>query len=60
MAEKHTIRTGPDFSSVLTLIFVVLKLCHTIDWSWWWVLSPVLISIGLTLIVWWVLMMLMR
>lgn len=24
----------------LTLIFVTLKLTKTIDWSWWWVLSP--------------------
>jgi hypothetical protein len=24
----------------LTLIFIVLKLIHLIDWSWWWVLAP--------------------
>ncbi len=24
----------------LTLIFITLKLCHQIDWSWWLVLSP--------------------
>jgi len=22
------------------LIFMVLKLCHVIDWSWWWVTAP--------------------
>ena len=26
--------------TVLTLIFVVLKLTHVIDWSWWAVLAP--------------------
>lgn len=26
---------------LLTLIFMVLKLCGVITWSWWWVLCPV-------------------
>ena len=25
---------------LLGIAFVVLKLTHVIDWSWWWVLSP--------------------
>ncbi|MCK0206195.1 hypothetical protein ACT4R9_09595 [Ornithobacterium rhinotracheale] len=25
---------------VLTLLFVILKVCNVIDWSWVWVLSP--------------------
>jgi hypothetical protein len=29
---------------VLTIVFIVLKLTHVIDWSWWWVLSPLWIS----------------
>ena len=33
------------FDQLLTLIFITLKLCHVIDWSWWWVLSPILISL---------------
>ena len=28
------------FLGLLTLVFVVLKLTHYIDWSWLWVLSP--------------------
>lgn len=35
---------------LLTIVFVVLKLCNVIDWSWWWVLSPVLIPTGIGLI----------
>jgi hypothetical protein len=35
---------GLSFTSILTLIFVLCKLTHYIDWSWWWVLSPVLID----------------
>ena len=26
--------------TLLTIIFVVLKLTKLITWSWWWVLSP--------------------
>ena len=40
-----------SLSTLLTVAFVVLKLCKVIDWSWWWVLSPTLISIGIGLLV---------
>lgn len=32
---------GVSFAGLLTVAFVVLKLTGKIDWSWWWVLSPV-------------------
>lgn len=32
---------GMGFFEVLGLIFIVLKLCHVIDWSWWLVLLPI-------------------
>jgi len=35
---------GVGFTGLLTVAFVVLKLTHVIDWSWWWVLSPLWIS----------------
>jgi len=38
-----------SFLSLLTILFVGLKLTHYIDWSWWWVLSPTLFQIGLGL-----------
>jgi phosphoglycerol transferase MdoB-like AlkP superfamily enzyme len=25
---------------ILGIVFIVLKLTHVIDWSWWWVLAP--------------------
>ena len=49
--SKNTSTSGLGFTSVLTIVFVVLKLVGTIDWSWWWVLSPTLINIGLTILV---------
>ena len=47
---KNDTRCGMGFTSVLTLIFIVLKLCKVITWSWWWVLSPIWISWGLALV----------
>ena len=41
---------GMSFLEVLLLVFIVLKLCKVITWSWWWVLSPIWIPIGLWLI----------
>ena len=38
---------GCSFSGLLTIAFVVLKLCGVISWSWWLVLLPLIISIGL-------------
>ena len=43
-------KSGIGFSGLLTIAFIVLKLCHVIDWSWWWVLSPLWISVGLIII----------
>jgi len=35
------------FLTIVTLIFVALKLASQIAWSWWWVLSPLLIPLSL-------------
>lgn len=41
------------FAGLLTVAFIVMKLCKVIDWSWIWVVSPIWISalIGLIFIV---------
>ncbi len=50
MENNPQIRTGGiGFAGLLTIVFIVLKLLNKIDWSWWWVLSPILISWGLVL-----------
>ena len=43
--------SGIGFTGLLTIVFIVLKLCHVIEWSWWWVLSPIWISFGIELFV---------
>lgn len=40
---------GVDIPTVLLIIFIVLKLCDVIDWSWLWVLSPFWITVLLAL-----------
>lgn len=32
--------SGLSFSTILFLIFLVLKLTGYITWSWWWVTAP--------------------
>ena len=42
--------SGIGLSTILFVVFLVLKLCNVIDWSWWWVTSPLWISFGLWVI----------
>lgn len=42
---------GIGFTGLLTIVFIILKLCGIITWSWWWVLSPLWISTILWVIV---------
>lgn len=50
MAEKVVTRGGIGFTGLLTIAFIVLKLCHVIDWSWLWVLAPLWIPFGILLV----------
>ena len=51
MSQENNSSQGIGFVGVLTVVFIVLKLTEFIAWSWWWVLSPVLISTGLVVVV---------
>ena len=42
---------GIGIGSVLGIVFIVLKLCGVIHWSWIWVLCPFWIPLALVLIV---------
>lgn len=39
------------FTGVLTIIFVIAKLFGVINWSWWLVFLPVLISLGIAILI---------
>jgi len=51
MSDNKSTSSGVGFSTLLLLLFITLKLCHVIDWNWWWVLSPLWIGAGLCLLV---------
>lgn len=45
MDNKKT-SSGIGFLQALALVFIGLKLAGFIDWSWWLVLSPILIPLA--------------
>jgi len=49
MANKNT-SSGLGLGSVLFIVFLILKLTGNINWSWWWVTSPLWIPITLGVI----------
>ena len=55
MENNNNYTSGLSFSSILFLVFLVLKLTNVIDWSWWWVTAPLWIPIIIFLVFcWWV------
>ena len=49
--EKKTVNNnGCGFLGLLTLLFIGLKLGGVIQWSWWWVLSPLWFSFSVSVI----------
>lgn len=41
--------SGIGLTGVLFVVFLVLKLTGNIDWSWWWITSPLWIPIALAI-----------
>ena len=54
MSKENTkvVYKGIGFVHILTIIFVIAKIVGYINWSWWLVLLPSIISIGLSLLIW--------
>jgi len=40
----------PSIINILLVLFITLKLCGVITWSWWWLFSPIWIALGLAVI----------
>jgi hypothetical protein len=51
MANNKSTSSGLGLGSVLFIVFLILKLTGNINWSWWWVTSPLWIPITLGVIV---------
>ena len=50
MNKNNSSNGGISFSTLLGLVFIVLKLCGVINWSWLWVLSPFWIGVVLVIL----------
>ncbi len=46
MGNKQPKQPSINFISLLVLVFITLKLTGTINWSWWWVLSPIWVPVA--------------
>ena len=51
MNENNITIDFGGISTTLTIVFIVLKLCKIINWSWVWILSPLWITAILALII---------
>lgn len=51
MSDSKHQTNSIGFTGFLALIFITLKLCNVITWSWWWVLSPFWIPLCLVLLI---------
>lgn len=50
MSKSSGNNGGVGFLGLLTILFVGIKLTGFIDWSWWWVLSPIWGSFAFVLV----------
>lgn len=48
--QNHAASGGLGLLEVLTIVFIVLKLCGLISWSWWLVLMPLWIELGVIVV----------
>lgn len=49
MDNQYQKTGGISFCGLLTIVFIVLKLCKVITWSWLWVLAPIWIPVAIAL-----------
>lgn len=42
---------GIGFIGLLTIVFITLKLCGVISWSWVWVLAPIWITLAAAILI---------
>lgn len=49
--DNSTTSGGIGFTSLLTIVFIVLKLTNVINWTWWWVLFPIYMPLTIGIII---------
>ena len=50
MSEEKT-TFNSSLPTLLFIVFLILKLTGNIDWSWWWVTSPLWLPIAAALVI---------
>lgn len=50
MNNKSTSGGGVSGLTLLSILFIGLKLGGVIDWSWWWVLAPTWMPLAIALL----------
>ena len=43
---SHEQKYHVTLNDVIQIVFIILKLCKLIDWSWWLVLIPFWVALG--------------
>ncbi|MCA2275474.1 hypothetical protein JF780_05645 [Mycobacterium intracellulare] len=51
MSETKSTGNGIGIGTVLFVVFLVLKLTHVIDWSWWWIAAPLWIPATIIVVI---------
>lgn len=51
MGNETKSSSSISFLSLLFLVFLILKLCGVIDWSWWWITAPLCGGFAVLLVV---------
>ena len=49
--NKKKTSGGLGIVGVVQIVFIILKLCNVIDWSWIWVLAPLWIWAGVLAVI---------
>jgi hypothetical protein len=55
-----SVNGGIGFSGLLFIVFLVMKLIHIIDWSWWWITAPLWIPFVLVILFFVIILMVAR
>lgn len=48
--SQSTSSGGIGLGTILFIVFLILKLCGVISWSWWWVTAPLWIPLSIALL----------
>ena len=49
--QKTAVTNSISFANLLGVAFIILKLCHVIEWAWVWVLAPIWIPWALAFVI---------